>query len=156
GTGAARIDVRVVAPDGSARYRRALAADLRSRRAAGLQLLRDPRLVATPAARAALAAGQVDARLLIILAALAANEPAQGLASEPLRVTGFGTADPGASPGLPLRTAELTASGGTARRMLAFLRAQRSPYQPAYAGAAGAAVTVGFAAPAPLGLLHDQ
>ena len=98
------------------------------------------------------AAGQVDARLLITLAALAASEPA----SEPIRVTGFGAADPGASPGLPLRTARLAGPGGAARRMLAFLRAQRSPYQPGYAGAAGPVVTVGFAAPAPFGLLGNQ
>jgi len=110
GTGTARVDVRVVAPDGSARYRQALAADLRSRRAAG----------------------------------------------QPPRVTGFGAADPGAGPGLPVRTVRLAASGGTARRMLAFLRAQRSPYQPGYVGAAGSAVTVEFAAPAPLGLLGNQ
>jgi len=152
GAGAARVDVRVVAPDGSARYRQALAADLRARRAAGQQLLRDPSLAVTPSARAALAAGQVDARLLITLAALAASEPV----GEPLRVTGFGAADPGAGPGLPVRTARLAASGGTARRMLAFLRAQRSPYQPGYAGAAGSVVTVEFAAPAPLGLLGNH
>lgn len=152
GTGAARVDVRVVAPDGSARYRQALAADLRSRRAAGQQLLRDPSLAVTPSARAALAAGQVDARLLVTLAALAASEPA----GEPLRVTGFGAADPGTGSGLPLRTARLAASGGTARRMLAFLRAQRSPYQPGYVGTAGSVVTVEFAAPAPLGLLGNQ
>ena len=125
GTGPARIDVRIVAPDGSAAYRRVLAADRRARRAAGLQLLRDRRLTASPAARAALAAGQVDARLLITLAALAA--------SQPMRVTGFGAPAPGASPGLPLGSAELTAAAGTARRMLAFLRAQRSPYLPVYA-----------------------
>ena len=59
-------------------------------------------------------------------------------------------------PGLPLRTARLAAPGGTAGRMLAFLRGQRSPYQPGYAGAAGSVVTVGFAAPAPLGLLGNQ
>jgi hypothetical protein len=148
GTGAARIDVRIVAPDGSAGYQRALAADLRSRQAAGQQLLRDPHVAATPAARAALAAGRVDARLLITLAALAA--------SEPVRVTGFGAPYPGASPGLPLRTAELTAPSATARRMLAFLRAQRSPYQPASASLAGSVLTVEFAAPAPLGLLQDH
>ena len=148
GTGPARIDVRIVAPDGSAAYRRALAADRRARRAAGLQLLRHPRLAASPAARAALAAGQVDARLLITLAALAASQPVQ--------VTGFGAPASGASPGLPLRTAELTAPAGTAHRMLAFLRAQRSPYLPAYAGLAGSVLTVEFGAPAPLGLLQDQ
>jgi hypothetical protein len=148
GTGPARVDVRIVAPDGTAVYQRALAADLRSRQAAGLQLLRDPGLAATPAARAALTAGRVDARLLITLAALAAGEP--------IRVTGFGAADPGASPGLPLRTAEFAASGPEARRMIAFLRAQRSPYQPAQVSLAGSVLTVGFAAPAPLGLLQDH
>ncbi|HET9974649.1 MAG TPA: hypothetical protein VFQ68_40900 [Streptosporangiaceae bacterium] len=40
--------------------------------------------------------------------------------------------------------------------MLAFLRAQRSPYQPGYAGPAGSVVTVEFAAPAPLGLLGNH
>lgn len=130
----------------------AMCAALAHHGAAGQQLLQDPHLRVTPSARAALAVGRVDARLLITLAALAASEPAR----EPLRVTGFGAADPGASPGLPLRTARLAAPGGAAHRMLAFLRAQRSPYQPGYAGAAGPAVTVEFAAPAPLGLLDNH
>jgi hypothetical protein len=91
-------------------------------------------------------------RLLITLAALAA--------SEQVEVTGFGGA-PGASPDLPLRTAELTAPAGTARTMLAFVRAQRSPYLAAHAaltpGADGQSVlTVEFAAPAPLGLLQTD
>jgi hypothetical protein len=73
-----------------------------------------------PLARAALAAGQVDARLLITLAALAANEP--------VWVDGFGGRGPGESPGLALRTAAIAAPAATARRMLAFVRAQRSPY----------------------------
>ena len=90
GTGAARIEVRIVAPDGTAAYRRALAVDIRARRAAGAQLLRAARITVTPSARAALAAGQVDARLLITLAALAA--------SEPVRVDGFGGRGPGESP----------------------------------------------------------
>ena len=146
GTGPARIDVRIVAPDGSAAYPRALAADRQARRAAGLPLLRHPRLAASPAARAALAS-QVDARLLITLAALAASQPVQ--------VAGFGAPASAASPGLPLRTAELTATAATAHRMLAFLRAQRSPYLPAYAGLAGSVLTVEFG-PAPLGLLQDH
>ncbi len=36
--------MRAVAPDGAAAYRTALAADVRARRAAGLQLLADPRV----------------------------------------------------------------------------------------------------------------
>jgi hypothetical protein len=153
GTGSDRINVRVVAPDGTAAYRTALAADQRERKVAGAQLAQDPRLVAGPAARAALAAGQVDARLLISIAALAAGQP--------LEIAGFGDAGPGASSGLPLRSAALRAPEATARRMLAFLRAQRSPYLPAHAGltpAAGgmAVVTIRFAAPTPLGLLGTQ
>ena len=91
GAGEARIDVRAVAADGSAAYRTALAADVRARQVAGLELLADPRVTIAAPARAALAAGRVDARLLITLAALAANEPVQILA--------FSDDGPGASPG---------------------------------------------------------
>ena len=153
GTGAARIDIRIVGPDGAAAYRTALAADVRARRSAGTQLLRDPRIAMTPSARTELAAGQVDARLLMTLAALAAGQPVQ--------VTGFGDCGPGASASLPLRAAAIAAPAPTARRMLAFARAQRSPYLPAHAnlgrGRGGQWVlTVEFAAPAPLGLLPGQ
>ena len=126
GTGAARIDIRIVGPDGAAAYRTALAADLRARRAAGTQLLRDRRITMTSSARTELAAGQVDARLLMTLAALAAGAP--------VRVGGFGDCGPGAGASLPLRAAVIAAPAATARRMLAFARAQRSPYLPAHAG----------------------
>jgi len=150
GTGQARIDVRVVAPDGAAAYLAGLAADLRARRMAGDQLRHDPRLSLSTSAQAQLTAGQVDARLLITLAALAA--------SEPVRIEAFLDDGPGTSPGLPLRAAEVTAMPGAARNMLTFFRAQRSPYLPARAaltaGSGGESVlTVQFAAPAPLGLL---
>jgi len=150
GTGAARIDVRIVAPDGTVAYRTALAADVRARRAAGAQLLRASRITVTPSARSALAAGQVDARLLITLAALAA--------SEPVRIDGFGSRGPGQSPGLALRTAEITAPAAPARRMLTFVRAQRSPYLAIRAdltpGPDGYVLTIEFGAPAPLGMLR--
>jgi hypothetical protein len=153
GTGPARIDIRAIAPDGAAAYRAAIAADLRGRRLAGSELLRDPQITCAPAARAQLATGQVDTRLLTTLDTLAA--------SEPLRVTAFLDDGPGASPGLPLRAAELTASNITARKMLAFFRAQRTPYlfaQAALAAMPGgeSVLTVEFAAPAPLGLLQAQ
>lgn len=153
GSGQARIDVRVLAPDGAAAYLAGLAADLRARQVAGDQLRRDPRLTLSASAQAQLTAGQVDARLLITLAALAA--------SEPVRIAAFLDDGPGASPGLPLRAAEVTAVPGAARNMLAFFRAQRSPYLPARAtvtaGSGGESVlTVQFAAPAPLGLLPPE
>jgi hypothetical protein len=152
GTGQDRIDIRALAPDGAGAYRTAIAADLRARRLAGSELLRDPLITFGSAARAQLATGQVDARLLTTLDTLAA--------SEPVRVTAFLDDGPGAGPGVPLRAAELTASNTTARKMLAFFRAQRPPYlfvQAAIAAGPGgeSVLTVEFAAPAPLGLLQS-
>ncbi|MGH3163861.1 MAG: hypothetical protein ACRDOC_18420 [Streptosporangiaceae bacterium] len=104
-------------------------------------------------APAALAAGQVDARLLITLAGLAANEP--------VRVDGFGGYGPGESPGLALRTAEIAAPAASARRVLAFVRAQRSRYlatradlNPGTPGPDRYMLTIEFGAPAPLGMLR--
>ena len=153
GTGQARIDVRAMAPDGAAAYRGALAADLRARRAAGAQLLANPRIVLPPAARSELAAGEVDARLLIILAAMAVNGPVHVLA--------FGDLGPGASMGTPLRSAQILAAGASAPAMLAFVRAQRPPYLPAQSGLSpapggGTELTIAFTAPGPLGLLQPR
>ncbi len=159
GSGDARIDVRAVAPYGAAAFGRGLAADLAARRAAGRQLLRNSRIRASPGARAALLSGQVDDRLVITLAALAAAGPVQ--------IESFGAPGPGAGSGVPLRSAELAAPGrpaaATARlqSMLAFVRAQRPPYLAERAalvrGARGSpALSVLFAAPSPLGLLQTQ
>lgn len=155
GSGGLRIDVRAVAPDGTAAYRTALAADLAARREAGSQLLRNPRISVSAAARRELIAGQVDSRLLMTLAAVASAEPVQ--------VTAFGDAGPGASAGMPLRAIEVTVTARATglRNMLAFVRAQRPPYLPAHAGivrgAGGTSVlSIEFAAPSPVGLLQTQ
>ena len=71
GTGSAQTAIRVVAPDGTAAYLRGLRADVAARASAGRQLLQNPRLHPSAAARRALAAGQVDSRLLTAFAALA-------------------------------------------------------------------------------------
>ncbi|MDQ2814792.1 MAG: hypothetical protein M3Z75_23805 [Actinomycetota bacterium] len=155
GSGQARIDIRVVASAGAAAYRLALAADLLARQAAGQQLLHDPRIAFASSARAQLIAGQVDARLLTTLDTMAADEP--------VRIETFLDGGPGASPGLPLRAAEVIGARGAVRHMLAFFRAQRAPYVPARTavtvptGSGGQSVlTVQFAAPTPLGLLQPQ
>jgi hypothetical protein len=157
GSGRLRIDVRAVAPDGAAAYRAELAADLTARRKAGGQLLGNPHLQVTAAARRELQAGQVDSRLLATLAALAAAEPVQ--------VTRFADSGPGASAGVPLRSAVITAAGrddpAAVAGMLTFVRAQRPPYLPARslieAGPAGVSVlSIQFAAPSPLGLLQPE
>jgi hypothetical protein len=152
GSGAGRIDIRAIAPDGTAAYKSALAADRRSRISAGTQLLRNPRIAVSAAARAALGKGDVDPRLLMMLAALAVEQP--------VRVSAFGDPSPGAGQAVPLRSAQLAAlpSGAQAksslRSMLSFFAAQQQPFLPLRAGLAGtSALTVEYAAPSPLGLL---
>ena len=151
GSGGARVEIRAVAPGGAAAYREALAADLAARRQAGAQLLRNPDISASAAARGPLSDGSVDSRLLVTLAVLA------GLRlTHQLRIISFGEPDPGASAGVPLRSAEMT--GPASQALLTFLRAQQAPYLAAVIreirlpdGQAG--VRVGFASPSPLGLL---
>ena len=150
GSGAERIDIRAIAPDGAAAFESALAADHGARVAAGSQLLRNRRVTATAGARSALTNGDVDPRLLLTLAALAAQRP--------VRILGFGDSSPGAGPAVPLRSAEIAPLGGGGRgAILSFLDAQRPPFRPARATPAGAsALTVEYAAPSPLGLLGGQ
>jgi hypothetical protein len=151
GTGAGRIDVRGIAPDGAAAYRAALAADRRSRISAGSQLLRNPRIIVAAGARKGLSSGDVDPRLLMVLAALAAQQP--------VRIASFGDTSPGAG-SVPLRSVQIAPLGSGAkakaslRSMLSFIDAQRQPFQPLRAGLGGSSVlTVEYAAPSPLGLL---
>ena len=157
GTGAARIDVRAIAPDGAAAYQAALGSDRLARRAAGGQLLRNRLINAGPAAARELASGQVDSRLLIMLAALAAKYP--------LNITAFGTPAPGASPDIPLRSVDITATGAQSAADLpqiqAFLQAQLPPYRPlrlqVLPPAAGRTILrIDFGAPSPLGLLGSH
>ena len=152
GSGAARIDIRAVAADGTAAYDSALAADRSARIAAGGQLIDNRHITMSAAAQAVLRAGQVDPRLLTMLAALAAQQP--------LRIVAFGDPSPGASAAIPLRSVEIApapAGGGTAARlrtMLSFLRAQQVPYLPMEAVLVRqAALSVEYGAPSPLGLL---
>jgi hypothetical protein len=150
GSGQERVDVRYIAPDGSAALESQLATDRKNRISAGEQLAANQRVQASPAARKALLAGQVDPRLLITLSALAG--------SMPLHLITFDDSSPGASPDVPLRGAELgTAASAGLPAMLTFLRAQQYPYAPAVAVITRSTngqsvVTVRYAAPGPMGL----
>jgi hypothetical protein len=150
GSGQKRVDVRYIAPDGSATFESQLATDRKNRISAGEQLAANKGVQASPAARTALLAGQVDPRLLITLSALAG--------SMPLHLIAFDDSSPGASPDVPLRGAELgTAASAGLPAMLTFLRAQQNPYAPAVAVITRSAngqsvVTVRYAAPGPMGL----
>jgi hypothetical protein len=158
GSGNARTDVRVIAPGGAAAYRSALSADLASRKAAGAQLLRSPRIRISAAAGKQLLAGHVDSRLLIAIVTISGQIP--------VSIVAFGDPGPGAGAGSPLRFAELagtenthlTGSSSNVAEMLTFLDAQRPPYAPAWAAIARPTsgqpvLRVEFAAPGPLGLL---
>jgi hypothetical protein len=124
GAGAARVDIRAVAPGGAAALGAQLAAERTRAISAGKQLLSNKNIQAAPAARASLVAGQVDPRLLVTLSALASQLP--------LRLVMFDDPSPGASPAVPLRGAEIGAASPAAlSSMLAFLHAQQPPYLPA-------------------------
>ena len=97
GSGAERVDVRYIAPDGSKAFEAQLATDRRNRMTAGRQLLTNKHVQASASARQQLVAGQVDPRLLVTLSTLAALMPLQLIAFENL--------SPGASTDVPLRGA---------------------------------------------------
>ena len=158
GTGIARIDVRVIAPRGSAAYRSALSADVQARKQLGAELLlRDKRIAVSATARRQLIAGQVDSRLITTVANLASLHP--------VTIVAFGDACPGASPGIPLRSADLAETGGPPltptspyiRNVLKQLSSTTPPYRPATVAlvpTAGGqkALRIEFTAPSPLGL----
>ena len=157
GTGGAQTVLRVVAPDGGAAYLRELRTDVAGRAFGGAQLLHNTRIHVSPAARRALAAGQVDSRLLSTLATLAHIYR--------LDVAGFGPATAGAAPAMPLRSAEMALGPrvtqqhpATLGALAAFLRAQQPPYRPAWVttmrlSSGQAVLRVIYGAPEPLGLL---
>ena len=99
GSGPGATTVRVVAPHGAAAYQASLHADLADRKRSGAALLNDARITVSAMARGQLAAGQVDARLLAALAALARHLPVD--------IVRFGSLGPGASADVPLRFADL-------------------------------------------------
>jgi hypothetical protein len=158
GSGPALVQVRAVALNGARAYQAALRREIAAQRSAGAQLLRNSRLAFPAAARAQVAAGDVDPRLLVILAALAYQHPVQ--------VLGFYDRPPGSSPGVPLTGVLLAgadpASGVPPARyvvsIMKFLRSQRAPFQPASItterSGGQTAVAVRFARPTPTGLLH--
>jgi hypothetical protein len=163
GSRGARIEVRVIAPDGAAAYIGALRADLANRISSGAQMLQSPRITTPAAARRQVLAGHVDSRLLITIVSMTG---ADSVEPAPLTVLAFGDPGPGAGRGCPLRSAELAPTGNTdpassalaVRQMIRFLDQQKPPYAPAWAAmvrlpSGQAVLRLEFAAPTPLGLL---
>ena len=159
GSGAARIDVRAIAPDGAAAYRAALGSDWAARRSAAADLVSNHRVHAAAAARQALLSGQVESRLLITLAALAV--------SHSVNVVAFGGSARGASAGVPLREMDISGTGSPVdrsaelQRMRSFVLAQHPAFLPAHVSlvrlaGGGPALRIEFGAPSPLGLLAGR
>jgi hypothetical protein len=158
GHGAGSVQLRVLAADGAAAYEAALSQDLGARRRAGAQLLGNRRIAVPQVARGQLAGGRVDPRILLTLAALAAQRP--------IRVLAFYDLPPGAGPGIPLSGVRLAGSDSQAgltstayqRWLVSFLRSQTAPYRAAAITSAATKghpiVSVRFTRPSPLGLLH--
>jgi hypothetical protein len=160
GSGNERIDIRAIARRGAAAYQATASADLTQRQESGAELLHTSRIVVAVPARARLAAGQVDSRLLVTIAELAAVHPIEVLA--------FGDPAPGADPDVsPLRSAELApapsappvSSAAFVKATLGFLSGQDPPFavystQLARLPGGRLAVRVEFPAPSPLGLLN--
>ena len=156
GSGAQLIEVRAISAGGSAAYQATLRSDLADRRSAGAQLIQSRRIQVGAHGAGQLKAGEVDSRLLAMLALLASQRSWQ--------VITFGDASPGVpSTEAPYRQviiAEADGRGGAAglAAALAVARAQQVPYQAAQVstvrladGQAG--LRIDFAAPSPLGLL---
>ncbi|HEY5988393.1 MAG TPA: hypothetical protein VIV12_18745 [Streptosporangiaceae bacterium] len=161
GSGTARIDIRVVAPDGTSDYLKAMSADLKARVTVGSQLAHNPRVHTPAAARAQLAAGLVDSRLLASLATVASQHAVD--------VLGFGDVPgPAATAGVPLRAALIAwtpppagVPGPTLRTLLNFFRSQRPPYRPSSVKevtttSQRTVLRVEYSAPSPLGLLGSR
>jgi hypothetical protein len=152
GSGASRIDVRAVAPDGAAAFVASERLDLAQRKSAGAQLIRNDSLIGKQDA-STIRAGQVDSRLLVTLAFL--------LSQRPVDVGSFEDAAPGA----PILYREVTivdAPGqvGTAalRADLSQVKTQPSSFRPLHAAVVQlangqSALRIAFGAPDPPGLL---
>lgn len=148
GSGAQRIDIRYLAPGGTAAFQASLASDRSARIGAGQQLLSNKNVQASAQARGALLAGNVDPRLLITLGLLVHEMQ--------VRLVIFDDPSPGAGSAVPLRGAEIGASDSAGLlAVLAFLT-QQTTYQPSHFSqiriAGGQVVTMQYDAPGPLGM----
>jgi len=157
GRGPVEIDIRAVEPEGTAGYKSALSADLTERKRASAELLTAPGIQLAPAARADLAAGRVDARVLLLLPALAH--------AYPMHILSFGAPAPGADPGIPLCSAVVAGSahppGLTERAYVHWLKNYMATQRGPYSGQAvigtlhgQTVVTFSYGEPSALGLLN--
>jgi hypothetical protein len=155
GAGNRQIVVRAAAADSGPAYRSAAAHDLSYRQAAGAELAGELAALTTRGERQQLVAGEVDERLMVLLADLEGDRGRQ------VQVSAFGGGSPGvAATAAPLRAADLRiTSQASARAILAELGAvgRDARLRPARVGpvrlpGGETALQVEYAAPSPMGL----
>ena len=150
GSGPEEVDVRYLAPGGTAAFNAQLPADRNSRIQAGQQLLNNKHVHASATARAELRAGQVDPLLLVTLAQLAHGMPVQLVA--------FDVSSPGVPFAIPWRGVEIGAvPPASLSAILAFWTAQQGNFVPAEKiitklASGQSVVTVRYGAPSPMDL----
>jgi hypothetical protein len=125
GSGNARIDIRLVSPGGAAEQRA-----LRFRKAADAHLLSNRHITVSATAQAQLRSGDIDPRLPVLIAIMAA--------AHPVRIVDFGGWSPGGGPASLLRWVDLATVDPAANLtraaylswMRAFINVQRASYHP--------------------------
>ena len=154
GTGAARIDIRLVYPGGAATYDADERTALRARQTAGAELLSNSQIWASATARAQLLSGDVDPRLPQLLAIMAE--------SHPVRIVDFVGQSPGGGSASLLRSVDLATADSAAHltpaaylgSMQAFIDAQRAQYRPSVRQVTlptgQIVLRIGYGAPSPL------
>jgi hypothetical protein len=155
GSGLARIDIRLVYPDGSAAYRAKERSAQRARKAYDALLLTNSRIALSATARAQLRSGEIDPLLPQLIASM--------VHFHPVRVVDFVDQSPGGGPASLLRSVDLaTADNGAHLTRAAyagwvqrFLHVQRAQYRPAWCqhvtlSTGQPVLRIGYAAPSPL------
>jgi hypothetical protein len=155
GSGAARIDIRLVYPGGAAAYNADERRALSDRKTAGAELLANSNIKASATARAQLLSGDVDPRLPQLLAIMAGRHP--------VRIVDFVDQSPGGGSASLLRSVDLATVDSAAHMtgsaylgwMQTFIDAQRAQYHPSVGqvtlDTGQTVLRIGFGAPSPLG-----
>jgi hypothetical protein len=155
GSGAAKVDIRLVYPGGADEYRAVQGNALRVRKTAAAMLLTNRHITVSATARTQLLGGDIDPRLLLLLATMAA--------SHPVRIVDFGNQSPGGGPASLLRSMDLATVDTAAHLtraaylgwMQALINAQTPQQLPAWAQqvtlrTGQAVLRIGYLAPSPL------
>jgi hypothetical protein len=147
GSGKQQIQVRAIAPHGVPGYMSLAKLDLAARRMSGAELAGSTGIVSSAAARKELAAGEVDSRLMTVIAGLAVGHPVD--------IVAFGESGPDTAIA-PFRSAELAETN--MRAMMRTVSSQPPPYRVAHMASVRLSsgrlvLSIDFTAPSPFGLL---